>query len=69
MKFFEDKDRGTDPLAGLGINIPDFETIMKSKPAAANPVRRPSPNSDRSATSTPTPPPVQSFQSPIPNSQ
>jgi hypothetical protein len=65
MKFFEDKDRTTDPLAALGINIPDFDTIMKSKP----PTKR-DPNADvQRRTSDPTGPRTGGSHSTTTNSQ
>ena len=56
-----DRRRRADPLAALGITVPDFDTMLKPKPAAVNPNRR--------APSAPTPPPSEGFQTSNSNPQ
>jgi hypothetical protein len=66
MKFFEQKDRSSDPLAALGITIPDFSSFIPATPAprataSAATVRRGSPD--------PAPPTTEGLQNPRTKSQ
>ena len=64
MKFFEQKDRHSDPLAALGISIPDFSSFIPpsvSKPKPPADARRESSGPGQSA--------PDGFQNPASNSQ
>jgi hypothetical protein len=79
MKFFEQKDRNSDPLAARGITIPDFSSFIPPTPAPrdSTPVRRQSPSDVRRGSPLdvgrgspdPAPPTTEGLQNPRSNSQ